>query len=131
MCCVRDRGHFDLGLKKWTRSRSARDLAQRNTTHNHVYRIFDPYRSESLDGGSSPKSDFRLLNTKFGARGSRLPDAQRAPNFVFSRRKLHLGERPPSSDSLLNGSKIRYTVDTANCGVAANEPFSFGHEQSS
>ena len=36
-----------------------------------------------------------------------LPDRTVAPNFLFSRRKLHLGERRPSSGSLLYGSKVR------------------------
>eukprot|EP01043_Picozoa_sp_COSAG02_P017602 COSAG02_NODE_801_length_17030_cov_150.308428_6_plen_183_part_00 len=72
------------------------------------YCTFDPFRSESLDGGRSCKCKFRLLNTKFGARGASRRHSPRAPNFVFSRRNLHLHERPPSSDSLLNGSKVQY-----------------------
>ena len=36
----------------------------------YSYRVFDPYGSESLDGGRSPKCNFRLLNTKFGGCGA-------------------------------------------------------------
>eukprot|EP01043_Picozoa_sp_COSAG02_P044957 COSAG02_NODE_4063_length_5842_cov_25.729061_3_plen_168_part_00 len=76
--------------------------------HSVAYRIFEPYRSESLDGARCPKCNFRLLNLKLGDPTVYGRDAVGSPNFVFSRRKLHFGQRAPSSDSLLYYTGQRY-----------------------
>ena len=72
------------------------------------YCTFGPYRSKWLDGGRPHKCNFGLLNANCGLRGGCSRDAAPKPDFVFSRPKLYLRGRPPSSHFFLYGPKIQY-----------------------